>query len=109
MAAKTKKNLITVLTTLPQGHKGEFRHVNISARQRSLWCGQNLCGPFLTATLPMTLGSCAQAMADNGETKGLITPRQGEFLHNYYMFVSVHDSDHDCVVRIFLGVSCQLW
>ena len=33
-------------------HKGEFWHVSISARQRSLRCGQNLCGPFLRATLP---------------------------------------------------------
>jgi len=33
-------------------HKGEFRHVSISAQQRSLQCGQNLCGPFLRATLP---------------------------------------------------------
>ena len=39
-----------------------------------LVCGQNLRGPFLRATLPMTVGSCARAMADNGETKGLITP-----------------------------------
>jgi len=33
-------------------HKGEFRHGSISARQQSLRCGQNLCGPFLRATLP---------------------------------------------------------
>jgi len=33
-------------------HKGQFRHVSISARQRSLRYGQNLCGPFLRATLP---------------------------------------------------------
>ena len=38
-------------------HKGEFWHVSISARQRSLRCGQNLRGPFLRATLPMTVGS----------------------------------------------------
>ena len=55
-------------------HKGEFQQVCTSARQRSLRCGQNLRGPFLRATLPMTVGSCARAMADNGETKGLITP-----------------------------------
>ena len=55
-------------------HNGEFRHVSISVRQRSLWCGQNLRGPFLRATLPMTVGSCARAMVDNGKTKGLITP-----------------------------------
>jgi len=31
---------------------GEFQHVSISARQRSLRCRQNLRGPFLRATLP---------------------------------------------------------
>ena len=55
-------------------HKGEFRDVSISVRQRSLRCGQRLRGPFLRATLPMRVGLCALAMADNGETKGLITP-----------------------------------
>jgi len=54
--------------------EGEFRHISISTRQRWLWCGQNLRGAFLRATLPMTVGSCARAIADNGETKGLITP-----------------------------------
>ena len=44
-----RPNVITALTTLPQG---EFRHVSISARQQSLRCGQNLRGPFLRATLP---------------------------------------------------------
>ena len=46
-------------------------------------------------------------MADNKEAKGLITPAQGEFLHNY-MLESVHNADHDGVVRIFVGVSCKL-
>jgi len=59
MAAKTKTNHYC---------SAEFRHVSISA------CGQKLRGPFLRATLPMTVGSCAWAMANNGETKGLIIP-----------------------------------
>ena len=42
--------------------------------QRCEHCGQNFRGPFLRATLPMTVGSCARAMEDNGKTKGLITP-----------------------------------
>jgi len=62
-AAKTK----TKLQLSQRCHKGEFRHVSISARQRSLRCGQNLPESY-------TAGSCAQAMADNRETKGLITP-----------------------------------
>ena len=28
---------------------------------------------------------------------------QGEFQHNYFDFVSLHHSDHDGVVRIFVG------
>ena len=47
-------------------------------------------------------------MADNGETKELITPPQGEFLHNYYTLVSLHDSDHDGVLRFFVALSCEL-
>ena len=30
---------------------------------------------------------------------------QGEFQHNYFDFVSLHHSDHDGVVRIFVGHS----
>jgi len=47
-------------------HKVEFRHVSISAQQRSLQCGQKLRGPFLRATLPMTV----RAIADTGRQKG---------------------------------------
>ena len=42
----------TLLQRSQRCHKGEFRHLSISARQRSLRCGQNLRGPFLRATLP---------------------------------------------------------
>ena len=34
---------------------------------------------------------------------------QGEFLHNSYTFVSLHDSNHDGVVRIFVALFCKLW
>ena len=64
----------TLLQHSQRCHEGEFRHISISARQRSLRCGQNLRELFLRATLPMTVRSCARAMADNRETKGLITP-----------------------------------
>ena len=55
-----------------------------------------------------TAGSCTRAMVDNRETKWLITALSGEFLHNYYTFVSLHDSDHEGVVRIFVALSCEL-
>ena len=60
----------TILQRSYHCYKGEFWHVSTSAWQQSLRCGQNHRGPFLRATLPMTVGSCARAMADNGKTKG---------------------------------------
>ena len=44
-------------------------------------------------------------MAANGETKALYLYHQSEFQHNYFDFVSLHHSDHDGVVRIFVGHS----
>jgi len=46
-------------------------------------------------------------MVINRKTK-LRTPPQGGFLHDYYTFESMHDGDHDGVVRIFVGLSCEL-
>jgi len=58
-----------------------------------------------------TAGSCARAIADNGETKRLIAPpsRWVSAQLSYYTFVSLHDSDHGGVVRIFVALSCELW
>jgi len=44
----------------------------------------------------------------NGRQKGPELHHRGEFLHNYYMFESVHNSDHEGVVGIFIGLSCEL-
>jgi len=43
-----------------------------------------------------------------GRQKGSYLHRQGEFLHNYYKFVSLYNSDHAGVVRIFVALSCEL-
>ena len=40
--------------------------------------------------------------------KRLYLHHQGEFQHNYYMIVSLHDGDHDGVVRISVDLSCVL-
>ena len=97
----------TLLQQSQPCHKGNFQHVSISARQRSLRYGQHLRRPFLGATLPMTVGSCVQAMADNTETKGLIiTPPSWVSAH--YTFVSLHDSNHDGVVNL-CSFSSELW
>ena len=50
----------------------------------------------------MTVGLCAQAMADNGETKGLIRPPPKVSLHNYCTFESVHDGDHNGVEYLWV-------
>jgi len=43
-----------------------------------------------------------------GKQKRSELHHQGEFLHNYYTFESVYNSDHDGVVRVFVGLSCEL-
>jgi len=47
-------------------------------------------------------------MAINGRQKGSELHHHGEFLHNYYTFESVHDGDHNGVVRISVGLSGKL-
>ena len=84
---------------------GEFWHVSVSERQRSRLCGQNLRVPFLRTVLPPEVGESARAMAATARQKRLYLQHQGEFQHNYFDFVSLHDSDHDGVVRIFVGHS----
>ena len=84
---------------------GEFWHVSVSERQRSRPCGQNLRVPFLRTVLPPEVGESARAMAATVRQKRLYLRHQGEFQHNYFDFVSLHHSDHDGVVRIFVGHS----
>ena len=40
--------------------------------------------------------------------KRLYLHHQGEFQHENCMLGSLHDSDYDDVVRIFVGLSCEL-
>ena len=46
-------------------------------------------------------------MAINGKTKFSQLHHRGEFLHNYYMFESMNNTDHDSVVRTF-PESCEV-
>ena len=41
----------TLLQHAQVSQHGEFRHVNVSERQQSHLCGQNLCGAFVRAVL----------------------------------------------------------
>jgi len=47
--------------------------------------------------------------SSDGGQKGSYLHHQGQFLHDYYTFVSLHDSDHEGVVGIFVALSCKLW
>jgi len=40
--------------------------------------------------------------------KGSELHHQGAFLQDYYTFESSHDGDHDGIVRLFVGLSCEL-
>ena len=71
---------------------------SISARQRSLQGGQNLRDSWIVCS----------SNGGQQEDKRAHNSHQSKFLHNYYTFESVHDSDHDGVVRIFIGLSCEL-
>ena len=49
--------------------------------------------------------------SDGGQQKKqkrLYLHHQDDFQLNYYTFVSLHDSDHEGVVRIFVALSCEL-
>jgi len=48
-----------------------------------------------------------RAMVTDGMTKAL--HHQGEFQPNYCTVVSLLDSNHDGVVRIFVALSWELW
>ena len=66
-------------------------------------CGQNLCRSIVRAVLATKVEESVRAMAADGKTKALVFSTINEFQHQNYAFVPVHDSDHDGVVRIFIG------
>ena len=82
---------------------GEFWHVSVSERQRSRPCGQNLRVPLLRTVLPPEVGERARAMAATARQKRLYLHHQDEFQNHNCTLGSLHDSDHDGVVRIFVG------
>ena len=97
----------TLLQHLQPCQHGEFWYVSISELQRSRPCGQNLRVPFLRTVLPLEVG---ERSSNGGQRRDksvhtLYLYHQSEFQHNYFDFVSLHHSDHDGVVRIFVGHS----
>ena len=81
---------------------GEFRHVSVSERQRSRPCGQDLCEPFVRAVLATKVKVSDRAMAADSTAKVHVSPPPR------CAVVSLHDSDHDGVVRISVDPSCVL-
>ena len=63
---------------------------------RILWAFHESC----TASESQT---SARAMVGDGKTKVLITPPKGKFQHQKSYFWSAHESDHDGIVRVFVG------
>jgi len=100
---RPKQNVITALTTLPQGwdltRKNQCTTAITTMRTESSWAFSE----------SYTTRSCARAMADNRETKGLITP-PSRWVSAQLLYVCVTTcSDHEGVVRIFVALSCELW
>ena len=93
----------TLLQHSQLSQHGELWHVSVSERQRSRPCGQNLRVPFLRTVLPPEVGESARAMAATARQKRLYLQHHGEFQHQNCSVRTVHDSDHDGVVRIFAG------
>ena len=58
----------------------------------------------------MKVEESARAMAADGMTKALVfyLHHQGEFQIQNCTLGSLHDSDHDDVVIILVGLSCEL-
>ena len=92
----------TLLQHSQLSQHGEFRHISVSERQRSRPCGQNLCGASVRLYWQPT---SKRAIEQWRPTARLYLHHQGEFLHQNCMVRTVHDSDHDGVVRIFAGHS----
>ena len=69
------------------------------------YVGQNLCGPFIRAVPAMKVKENDRRVAADDTTKVLVSP--GEFQHQNCTVGTVHDSDHDDVVRILVHHSCH--
>ena len=61
--------------------------------------------PFLRTVLPLEVGKRSSNGGPMARQKCSYLYHQSEFQHNYFDFVSLHHSDHDSVVRIFIGHS----
>ena len=81
---------------------GEFRHVSVSERQRLRLCGQDLCGAFVRLYWQPTSKRAIEQWRPTAQQKRLYLYHQGEFQHQNCTDGTVHDRDHEGVVRIFV-------
>ena len=92
----------TLLQHSQLSQHGEFRHVSVSERQPTRPCGLNLCGAFIRLYWQPTSKRAIEQWRPTTQQKHLYLHNQGEFQHQNCTVVSLHDSDHDGVVRIFV-------
>ena len=92
----------TLLQHSQLSQHGEFRHVSVSERQRSWPCGQNLCGAFVRLYWQPMSKRAIEQWRPTAQQKRLYLHHQGEFQHQNCTVGTVHDSDHEGVVRIFV-------
>ena len=85
---------------LPQ--HGVFPHVSVSERQRLRLCSQDLCGAFVRLYWQPTSKRAIEQWRPTAQQKRLYLHHQGEFQHQNCTVGTVHDSDHEGVVRIFV-------
>ena len=100
---RRRQNIITVLTTLPQGWVSARKH-HCTTTTTMMWTESSWAFP--ESYMPMTVGLCARAMAIDGRQKRTELHNRGEFLHNYYKFESMHNGDHDGVA---FPASWEVW
>ena len=92
----------TLLQHSKRSQHGEFRHASVSGRQRSRPCGQNLCGAFVRLYWQPTSKRAIEQWRPTAQQKHMYLHHQGEFQYQNCTVGTVHDSDHEGVVRIFL-------
>ena len=73
---------------------------SVNDGDRSCVCGQNLCSAFVRLYWQPTSMTAIEQWWPTARQK-----HQGEFQCNYFDFMSLHHSNHDGVVRIFVGHS----
>ena len=76
--------------------------MSVSERQRLRLCGQDHCGAFVRLYWQPTSKRAIVQWRPTAQQQRLYLYHQGEFQHQNCTVGTVHDSDHEGVVRIFV-------